>query len=298
MATFNFKGQEVYIDGFLKEKLDNVKYILKRGWDCMSITDGKERSGKSTIDFVMLAYLFPDFSLKNVAKNGEDALEKIKNLPNGSPIMVDEGSLIFSSKDAMMKEQRNILKVMDVVGQKNMFFGIVLPSFFDLIKHIAVRRSRFLIHVYTDKKLNRGRFAYFGEKKKEILYEYGKKHFGSYAYPKADFRGRFIDFNPFGEEYFQFKRETLETALTDKKAEARVKVSQDVKKKTIMNFIERTQARGINMTAQELAHLFDCHDETIKQYKAELRVRQPPLAHIPDITLMKKNKITPSTIIE
>lgn len=288
MATFNFKGQEVYIDGFLKEKLDNVKYILKRGWDCMSITDGKERSGKSTIDFVMLAYLFPDFSLKNVAKNGEDALEKIKNLPNGSPIMVDEGSLIFSSKDAMMKEQRNILKVMDVVGQKNMFFGIVLPSFFDLIKHIAVRRSRFLIHVYTDKKLNRGRFAYFGEKKKGILYEYGKKHFGSYAYPKADFRGRFIDFNPFGEEYFQFKRETLDTALTDKKAETK---GINAKKNTIKTFIKNIQDRGIHMSSQELAHYFGCHDDTIKQYKAELRYEMGAAAHIPDITLMKKIKL-------
>jgi len=209
--------ENFYIDGYLKSKLDNVKKIISKNWDAVILIDGKERSGKSTLGFVCAWYLSDGkVTINNISKDTEDAIRKIETLPDKSILFVDEGSMSFSSKDAMRREQRKIMKILDVVGQKNLCIIIILPSFFDLLKPIATRRARFLLHVYTDEELNRGRFSYFGEKKLKKLYEYGKKNFGSYDKPESDFIGRFTDFKvPFFEEYLKLKRETLMLALKE-----------------------------------------------------------------------------------
>jgi len=213
MVMVNLKGEEISIDGYLQRKLDNIKKIIQRNWDCVILIDGEERSGKSTLGKTIACYLDSNFSVKNISNSIEETKKKIAELPDKNVLLVDEGSLVFSSKDAMLKAQKELLKILDVVGQKNMVLIIVLPSIFDLIKQIAIRRSRFLLHVYADKDMNRGRFLYFGKKKKAKLYELGKKNFGSYKKPKSDFRGRFVKFNPFGKEYDSLKRETLLNTL-------------------------------------------------------------------------------------
>lgn len=208
------KGEQISMDGYLQKKLENVKKIIQKNWDCVILIDGEERSGKSTLGKTIACYLNPDFSIHNISNSVEDTKKKIAGLPDRKVLLIDEGSLVFSSKDAMMKAQKELLKILDVVGQKNMTLIIILPSVFDLIKQIAIRRSRFLLHVYTDKNMNRGRFLYFGKKKKAKLYELGKKNFGSYKKPKADFRGRFGIFEPFSKEYYAVKKKTLLDLLT------------------------------------------------------------------------------------
>lgn len=205
----------IYLDGYLKKKLDFVRKIIKKGWDCPILIDGSERSGKSTLAMTMGYYLSDTkLGINNFASGMKDATKKIKELPDKSILIIDEGSLVFSSKDAMNKGQKQLMKILDVVGQKNFIIIICLPSFFDLNKQIAVRRSRFLLHVYKNKEWKRGRFVYFGEKKKRILYEMGKKNFGSYAKPKCNFRGTFPDFKPeFYNDYIKLKNKSMLEAL-------------------------------------------------------------------------------------
>jgi hypothetical protein len=205
----------LYVDGFLRKRLNTILAIKKKKWDCVIVIDGPERSGKSTLGFLCAFYLDPNLTLGHVAADADDALAKLENLPDGSVLMIDEGSLMFSSKDAMKSEQKKLIKILNVIGQKSMVLIIVLPCFFDLIKYIAVNRSRFLLHVYTSKQLERGRFAYWGENKKKKLYIYGKKNYNSYAYPQADFVGRFAEFNPFGDEYQKLKRKSLFATFHD-----------------------------------------------------------------------------------
>lgn len=216
----NLCGQEVSIDGYLKNKLDNIKIILEKNWDALIIIDGKERSGKSTLGLTTATYLYPSFNQNNIAVDSEDAVRKLEILPNKSVLMLDEGSMIFSSKDAMSKAQKKIIKILNVIGQKNMVFIIVLPSFFDLNRWIATDRARFLLHAYTDHALTRGRFSYFGTKKLKKLYELGKKNYGSYASPEADFIGRYVDFKPsWYEEYLKVKQATLISVLKGEEKE-------------------------------------------------------------------------------
>lgn len=217
MATFKYKDREVYLNEFLKKRLDNIPKILKKNWDCVILIDGPERSGKSTLGMTIATYLYPDFSIKNIVRGLEDAAKRVDEAPNRSVLFIDEGSLVFNTKDAMTKAQKQLMKIMDVVGQKNMLFIIVLPSFFDLNKTIAVRRSKFLLHVYVDKNLNRGKFVYYGEKKKKFLYQMGKKNFGDYSKIKGNFIGNFTDFDALGEEYQKVKAESLRQTLNEGK---------------------------------------------------------------------------------
>jgi len=219
----------INIHNRLREKLDNVKKIVKRKWDAVFLIDGMERIGKSTLGMTAAWYLSDaKLTIDNFAAGMQDAAEKIEKLPDKSILFVDEGSLVFNSKDSMTKESKRLQKVLDVVGQKNMIFIIVLPSFFDLNKNIATRRSKFLLHVYTASDMKRGRFTYFGPNKKRYLYALGKKNFGSYTKPKSDWLGDFDDFQlPFDEEYKELKKKSLAESLSlDGKGDGKIKLGE------------------------------------------------------------------------
>lgn len=207
----------VAIHDLLYEKLLNVKKIQKRLWDCCICIAGFERAGKSTMGLT-IGYILSDGTLtvNNIAANTTEAIEKLENLPDKSVLVIDEAALMLSSKDVMKKEQRQIIKILNIIGMKRMILIVIIPNFFDLNRYIAVDRSRFLIKVYSDKNGKRGRFAYWGEKRKSILYKYGKKHYDSYDHPKANFRGTFKNFSPLGQEYLDLKEKSLWSALKGK----------------------------------------------------------------------------------
>ena len=237
MVMINIKGKEFSMDGFLKQKLDNVKYIVQeKDFDCVIIVDGMERIGKSTLGITCGYYLTDgNFSVDNICTSSDDTIKKMETCPDKSCLVLDESILIFSSRDSMKKEQKKIIKIMNVVGQKNMVFIVILPSIFDLNRQIAVRRSRFLLHCYTDGKLTRGRFAYFGENKKKRLYEIGKKNFDSYRKPRADFVGRFTKFNPLGKEYIKTKMKSLLASLHEGNEKSVSEMRIDLRRKIVLN---------------------------------------------------------------
>ncbi len=138
---------------------------------------------------------------------------------------------------------------------------VVAPQFFDLNKYISVHRSRFLLHVYTGKNLERGRFAYFGEKAKRLLYTIGKKNFNSYAKPRADHIGRFPDFRPpFYKEYLEMKKKSLFSAFGDD--DKKVPTERDTRIKIAKNIRELFPEIPIRNVAKMLC----VSDRTINTY--------------------------------
>jgi len=134
-----------------------------------------------------------------------------------------------------------------------------MPSFFSISKNIAVEHSRFLLHVYTGKKLERGKFCYFGTKKKRLLYAIGKKNFGSYKKPKADWNGKFVDFKlPFEEDYEKLKAESLDEALGLSPGKAKPKTEVEYKREFIAKFkknnpemTDKMIAKGFGISTRE-----------------------------------------------
>ena len=268
MVSVNVNGIQLSIDGFLKDKLDNVKKIIAKNFDAVILIDGKERIGKSTLALTIGTYLYPNLSEKNIAIDSQDSVRKLDKLPDRSLLIIDEGSLIFSSKDTMRTEQRHLIKILNVIGQKNMTLIIVLPSFFDLTKYIAYERSRFLLHCYSPDGFQRGRFCYFGTRKLRRLYENGKKYFGSYSRPKADFAGTFTDYKPtWYEQYLKKKRQTLTAAITGSIKQESVLDTKDLLKNLVVNF-KRNYPK---ISLEDLGKGFDMSSRTIKRYMKEVK---------------------------
>jgi hypothetical protein len=228
-------GKKFKLHERLKNKLDNIKMVQKKGWDAAVLIDGIEGSGKSTLGLTCAYYLSDGkFELKDICTGSNDAIAKLDQVKEGGVLLIDEGSLLFSSSDAMRREQKQLIMILNVIRQKRIALIIVSPSFFRLNRYIAIDRTRFLIHVYTKEDLKRGRFTYFGQKKKNKLYELGKRNFNSYAKPRANWNGTFADFNPFGEEYAKVKKQSLREALNpEKKALEPKKIQQLAKIKMI-----------------------------------------------------------------
>ena len=268
MEVIDVKGVEVKLDGFLVEKLKLIKKYQQKDFDVVGLVDGQEGSGKSTLALAM-AYYLSDGALTpyHIIEGSEDAVKKLGSLADKSVVVIDEGSLLFTSTDVMKKEQKHLVKILQVMRQKNMIVLIVAPSFFDLSKYIAVKRSKFLIHVYS-KGFARGRMAYYDEKRKKILYELGKKRYGSYSKPHPLFRGRFNDFRtPFHEEYLKQKRSSLQQALDFK---PQVNAQKEAQMKVVRNNLKREEP----LTQPVISTLLGISTRQIRTYTKEIKAEE------------------------
>jgi len=248
-------NSDFWIHDWLLDKLKGLEIIQKDGWDGVIIVDGKERSGKSVLGMVMGWYLSRGtLTINNFARGLKDAAHKIASLPDKSILIVDEGSIMFSSKDSTTEATKQLLKIMDVVGQKNMIFIICLPCFFDLAKTIAVRRSLFLCHVYPDDDYKRGQYAYWGEMAKKELYIFGKKNYDSYAFPDPEWEGEYLDFKPpFYQEYLDSVKkdslkEVLGAAMGGNKPSDVVKAIADREGEILFNLKTKYKLNNITLT--------------------------------------------------
>ena len=272
LEPYSKDPDSIYLDGKLKKKLDSIIKLRKKGWDSIFIIDGDRRGGKSTVAKTCGYYLDPNISIKNFVSGLNDALDVIESLPDESVVIFDESSLMFSSKDHANKQQRQLLKVIDVIGVKKMTMILVMPSFFELTKPLAIFYSRFLLHVYTDRQLNRGRIAYFGTKNKKILYDIGKKNYNSYSRPSADWIGRFVNYIPdYEDDYNALKKKSRDETFKKKTDKSYSKEEyRDLVKGILKNNV------GIEKPIKNsmLSTLFNIPDRTIRAYSQEIRLKQ------------------------
>jgi len=240
-------------------KVQNIMKYQKKGWDSVILIDGPRRAGKSTLG-KMIAYLInPDGTIDNFVAGMEESAQKISRAKVDDYLFFDEGSLVANSKQAMSAKNVQLEQIIDVCGVKRLCLIFCMPSFFSISKSIAVEHSRFLLHVYTGKKLERGKFTYFGTKKKRLLYALGKKNFGSYKKPKADWNGKFDDFKlPFEEDYDALKAESLQEALGNGKKTSKPKTEIEFKREFIAKFKENNPevtdkniAKGFGISTRE-----------------------------------------------
>jgi hypothetical protein len=226
-----------YMDGYLRDNLNEVPKFLKEGWDCVIILSGnaKVRIGKSTLAMQIayyLAWLLNELRKKsklvsennpvpfdntNIAFDPDEVRKLATNKPKNSVLVYDEGRAGLDSARAMENINKAMQDFFQECGQYGHVIIIVLPDFFKLNDTIAIPRSLFLINVYHDANYRRGYFSFFNEKKKELLYIFGKKKWGSdskYMSVNDDFHGRFTPYFPINKEIYD---EQKRTALKKKK---------------------------------------------------------------------------------
>lgn len=182
--------------------------IKKKDFDWVWIVDGPEGSGKSVFSMQLGKIVDPNFCLDRVCMTPKEFMKAIMKAKKGQCVVFDEAFTGLSSRSSLTEINKLIVSLMMEMRQKNLFVIIVMPTFFLLDRYAALFRARGLFHVYLKKGL-RGRWVYFNNKKKKLLYLKGKKLF-SYAEPKSKFRGRFHDQYTVNEEdYREKKRKAL-----------------------------------------------------------------------------------------
>lgn len=201
------KENEFFVDDVLRKELDDIKHkVNTKDRDFVLVVDGEEGCGKSVLAMQIGKYLDNSLGLDNISFTSEQFIERLKNTPPKTCVILDEAYNAASSRGALTEVNRSLIGVATEMRQKNLFVIIVLPTFFDLDKYFALWRCRALIHVYFNKSGERGKYVIFPKSKKKYLYLHGKK-FYNYSYPKSPFPPcRFNNYYPVDETEYRKKK--------------------------------------------------------------------------------------------
>jgi len=228
------KNQEFYIDGYLKKNLDLAKSVIKKDFDMIFCCSGSEGLGKSVFIFQLAKYCDPNFNIDNIAFTPEEFINITMKANKYNAIVFDEAYFGLSARGYFTETNRVLVSMLAQIRQKNLFVFIVIPSFFDLDKYVAVWRTRALIHVYSH-GFNRGYFNFYSFKKKKTLYNLGKK---TYEYVvRPNFRGRFTNFYTVDEKEYRIRklrsltvvRKDFDFSIMKDQRNALIKVLKDYK---------------------------------------------------------------------
>ncbi len=216
-----------YLNKILKSNLDIIKKAVTKDRDCLLIVDGKEREGKSTLACQIAKYLDPTYNVDRCCFTAEDFIDAVKSVKERyKAVVLDEG-MAFTSRSALSKLNRALIRVLAEIGMKNLFLIICIPSFFELDKYAAIHRSQALLHVYP-KEFKRGQFVFWNYNGKRLLYFHGKK-FYSYSKPNANFVGDFIKRFPIDKEAYDIKkREIIDRMEVDDPRHTKWKAQRDL----------------------------------------------------------------------
>jgi len=193
MTIVNFSdGKYCYMDDILYNEIQNTKKKISNDDDRVFLVDGMERGGKSVFTQQLAKTFDPTFTHERMCFTEEEFAHWIDTAGKGEAVVYDEAYRGLGSDKWADKVARVIRGKMMEMGQKNLVVFIVCPNFFLLHKYVALHRSWGLFHIYT-KTGQRGFWAYFNRKTKQILYIKGKKtlSYNGKDFPQATLIGRF-----------------------------------------------------------------------------------------------------------
>jgi len=160
------------------------KEIHRKDRDHFWFICGKEGSGKSTLASQIAAWIDPNFKVDNFCFDVRDYVEKVKTLPKGSSIVLDEGGVALFSRSAMGIDNKKIVRLFMLQRQKNFNVIVVCPSFYDIDTYVRKHRVNTLIRV-----INQGDYMGYLPKAISIINEVGyrKKPLSAIKIPNGQF---------------------------------------------------------------------------------------------------------------
>lgn len=238
--------------------------VIEADQDRIIIFTGREGSGKSTAA-MQWAYKFdPTFCIDDVVFNAKDFSERIRNVKRHKAIVFDEAFNGLSSKGALSKENKNLIRILQECRQRNLYIFIVLPSIFLLEKYVAIFRSHYLVHTHIWKKNYKRRYyKVYNYNNKKLLYMLGKRYM-SYSKPKINIKHSFSAKYPPSinkEEYLHKKRlaftesEKKDVSVEEKWRIATGLYAKLLKQREIMTYREQAKYLSTGKFEVTPAHL-------------------------------------------
>lgn len=164
----------MYLNEYLRDNLDFVRKDLRDDSDAIMVISGKERSGKSVFAMQLAMYIDPTFMLDRVCFNPSEFRKAVLAAQKFQCVVFDEAITGTWAQRWASEVNLTLIELLAQIGQKNLCIIVVIPSFFELNKYVAIHRSVALLYVHR-KDGRRGYFRLFNEDKKTMLYFLGKK---------------------------------------------------------------------------------------------------------------------------
>lgn len=201
MTVLHIDEHKFFINEYLKTNLDWLKKDLKKDYDAFLCISGREGFGKSTLAMQCAKYLDNTFSVDRVVFTAEQFKDAVEKAEKYQAIVFDETMGYLSSRGAMSKFNRALIKIMSEMRSKNLIIILCIPNFFELDRYPAMHRTTGLLHVYK-----RGCFMAYTWDRKLKLYKYGKKEY-NYGAVKANFRGNYPKCFPIDQKAYEEKKQ-------------------------------------------------------------------------------------------
>jgi len=211
-----------YMDGYLRANLDIAKTAILKDWDMTFLVDGTEGAGKSVLAQQVAFFCDETFHIGRIAFTPKGLKNCILKATRYQAVVYDEAYTGLSSRGTMSAVNKALVSLLAEIRQKNLFVIVVMPTFFDLDRYVALWRSRALLHVYTGENFTRGYLAFYNSDRKKDLYVNGKKYY-SYRIPKPNFVGKFTNFYTVDEQEY---KELKLKALTDRADDQEDKIQE------------------------------------------------------------------------
>jgi len=247
-----------HMDLYLKQNLDILyKKVYRKNFDGIIFIDGVEGFGKSHFAQQAGFYLAKGFrkktkfGLNNIVFTPEQFTKIVLDSPKFTVIIWDEARSGINARRAMSATNNAITDMLAEIRQKNLFIFIVMPTFMDSDKNVAVWRSRALIHIHG-RGFERGYYKFFGYSKKRMLYFLGKKQFYNYNVVTPDFSGRFGEFWCIDELKYKAKKLGALRAYGNQDVGSKTtKVCKACKSRACVYFFKETQLFKCNICNYE-----------------------------------------------
>ncbi len=185
---------------------------------------------------MQLAYVVhPTMTLGNIVFTANQFEERIKKAKRNEAIIFDESFNGLSSKGAISKENKRLVRILMMCRQRNLFIFIVLPSFFLLEKYIGLFRSTALFNVIASRKNFKLRYyKVYNYRKKRELFIRGK-NLMDYSRPKIPKSYRFFKKLPPNIDRKAYDKKKLETFRDEGKEES--EESKTIKQRNFLFYI-------------------------------------------------------------
>lgn len=265
MATVTLPNKDTfYLDGYLLNLSQGFKdAVLTKNTSAVIVVDGRSGMGKTTLATQLAKFFNPTYDIEQCHFTPNEFLLGLSRAKKGDCVVFDEAMLI-SSRAALSEVNRAVVQAMAMIRSKCIFVIFCVNSIFDLDRNLALSRADLLLHVYGDNLIDRGNFTAFfkskGASQNRItqLYLNGKK-FYSYAFPKANFAGRFVKKFMLPEDEYEKKKQHainlyLSQTMTSKKGK------RDVYLFNLIKFIHDYNKLSYKKIATEI---MQCSEPTI-----------------------------------
>lgn len=180
------------------------------------VVTGDPGTGKSTLFTQLAKIIDKDCTLDNCSFSVEDFCENVGKSARTNEVQVqaDDEASDLMSRSALQSGNKKILITLARMRSKKIIVFLMLPSFFDLDRTIAMFYTKMVVRCYNKGQLHRGYFdAWLGNKAVRELYLNGKKTY-SYYKPRPNLKGRFAPCFCFDQKQYDDKKDLALSRVT------------------------------------------------------------------------------------